>query len=298
MTQGQDASRGALRLDLLDPSISPLQRRRATSPYVASQGALARSSQRLWDYLHPRQRARVGAHLAGLLKQETPRIDSVQEDLVHTPEPVPAEKIEQLQHPEAGLRKITERPFDHEVYQQTQECSPQFFLRNVKRVTNSSDMFGRLFTVEVWRDPAQYKVEVGRGAALTWAPLALEDLSLWRLVEEATASRKAVINDIDWSEHRGRWKEGITRMSFFEQMGFLFETQRGEGRFAVDEDKVASSRKAVEEQRRRGAEEIARRDAEQTGAETKLSPEASKANLPDKYKDLPDHILKMIGLMD
>jgi hypothetical protein len=291
---------GGVRLDILDPNLSVIERRGGSGRHTASAaGRLASSSDRLWGYLARRQATRVGAHKNGLIAQDEPDLEVLDPDVAREYELIDPEKVQKLENPEVLLRPIKPRPLDQEVYGRLQDCTPQFFLRNVRRVTNETDMFGSPFKIEVWRNSADYRVEVGRGQGMTWTPPDIKQRLLWEDVQETTAQRKNVINDIDWAEYRGRWKEGITRMSFFEQFGFLFETERTEGRFTSDDQQVQASRARLEEEeRRKGAEEIARRDAEQTGAETQLASQAAKDALPDKYKDLPDHILRMIGMID
>lgn len=300
MADDPDQPSGGVRLDILDPKLSTIERRGGSGRHTASAaGRLAHSSDRLWGYLARRQATRVGAHKNGLIAQEPPNLEVLDPSVAREYELLPPDQIKKLENPEVLLRPLGQKPQDPEVYGQLQDCTPQFFLRNVRRVTNNTDMFGSPFKIEIWRDPQDYRVEVGQGQGLTWSAPDIQRRLLWEEVQDTTAHRKGIINQMDWAEHRGRWKEGITRMSFFEQFGFLFETERTEGRFTSDDQQVQASRARMEEeQRRKGAEEIARRDAEQTGAETKLQTQNAKEALPDKYKDLPEHILRMIGLID
>ncbi len=290
---------GGARLDILDPGLSPLQRRGKGGRHTASEyGPLAQSSGRLWDYLGRRQGARVGSHRKGLIAtaEADPKIELHKGEIARDHEVLTEEEYEAKQNPGVVLKEPGDVPLDPEIYNLMQRITPQYFLRNVKRVTNNTDMHGSPFIVELWRDSQQYAVSVGEGQALTFEPIKLEEEGVWNIIAHDTKERKAVLNELDWSQQRGHWNDGISRMSFFKNFAFLFETTRTAGRFETDEKQQEASRAKLEaeQKRQKGAEEIARRDAERTGAETQTAPKV----IPDKYKDLPEHVLKMIGLMD
>jgi hypothetical protein len=289
---------GGLRLDVLDVSIASTLRRGGAGRYTASQGGgLARAAERWFASLERRVRL-PGVHAGqGLIAQrDHSDFSAIQEELLETPELVPSERLDQLENPQVVLREPGLKQPDVAASIQMEECTPQFFLRNVQRVQRSYEMIGSVFKVEVWRDAADYNLGEQKIDLLNYAPPVFEEEWMSDIAADECRKQRAILRELDWGAYHGRWKEGVDSMSFFRRFNFLFETERVKGRFEEQGDADEAARLAREESRRaqEAAKELAQRDAEKVG-EAAVQP--NLAPVDDKWKNVPEHIRKMLGMM-
>jgi hypothetical protein len=176
-------------------------------------------------------------------------------------------------------------PPDPGLSKQLQQRSPQFSLRNVRRHVMDHNYPQVPWIIEVWRDAAEYAVEFGGEDVLTYQPAELGPSNPSRLImNEERVSNRAVLEELDWHDYHGRWKEGLTAASWYSQHGLL--EQRAKGRFAEDQ----GEKKVVSKPADTGF------DAAQ-GEEPVVPDSSDTSDVDPRLAGLPDEIKKMLGLL-
>jgi hypothetical protein len=184
------------------------------------------------------------------------------------------------------LKEPGEVDFSLEVWEQMQAKSPQFTLRNVIRHVMEHHYPHVPWLTEVWRDAEEYAVNFGGEDLLTYEPVDLPDEPEARVImsEERTAN-EAVIKALDWHDYHGRWKEGLTANTWYEQHGLV--QKKSKGRFAVDD----GDKKVVSKPASSGF------DASEGEARPTPKPQAAAPEADGRFDGLPDDIKKMLGLI-
>ena len=179
-------------------------------------------------------------------------------------------------------------PPDGELSAQLRQGSPQFFLRNIKRHVMDHHYPDVPWMTEVWRDRDEY-LAFGSQEVLTYQPVQLDSGNdARRIMKQEREKNTAVLRDLDWYDYHGRWKEGLTAESWYEQHGLLHK--KSAGRFATGEP----SKEIVSNPGHTGFDST----QTQTQTQTQTRPKKEQVAPPDpRFDDLPDDIKKMLGLL-
>jgi hypothetical protein len=200
---------------------------------------------------------------------------------------VDMDELEERARFQVVLKDPEDVPEDHELWQQLQQRSPQFFLRNVMRHVMDHHYPHVPWLTEIWRDAQEYAMTFGTDV-LTYqrADMSPSDEAR-RIIQDERANNREVIERLDWHDYHGRWKEGLTPHTWYEQHGLL--EQRGKGRFA--DDPVEKKKEVV------SMPAESRFDASQAQERPTPKPTTTAAEIDPRFENLPDEIKKMLGLL-
>lgn len=229
-------SGGALRLDILDPSIARtarLEDRPADAVSVSLTGTFARKHAAFHAALSSRHQ-RYGDYGAKI----GPRHDHLNFAAKSLIEPVELkaidlDKVEAMRRPQFFFKWPRPKEVGWEVEGQLENITPQFFLRNIRRMELSRNPMASQFLPEIWRDNEEYGVELGPDKVLTYAPPSLlEDKLSWHRLQELRGERDELLEELDWFEYHGRWRENFASALRLPIPMGLVEDERVKGRFA------------------------------------------------------------------
>ncbi len=229
---------GALRVDILDPSIARIAawaERSRDATLVSPTGALATANTRLFESL---ERRKTWHRSLGM--QVCQRHDN--DNFVPEPAIEPfnmiissPKKMAAMWNVQFFFRKPKQRPPDPDLKTKMEEITPQFFLRNLRRAQHETNLPYVPFRDEFWRDNEEYATEFGADQVLTYEPIDMDLTPSWVTVDDNRNDLKAVLYDLDWFEKHGAWREGF-KPSARPRSIHSYEQIREKGRFAKPDE--------------------------------------------------------------
>lgn len=218
-----------------------------------------------------------------------PLIGPPHEDFVRAPDlglqitMVDLDEIEARATFQVVLKEPGLKDFSLEIWEQMQQKSPQFTLRNVIRHVMEHHYPEIPWVMEMWRDAEEYEHSFGGEDLLTYEPAQLEAIPARGIMSEERAQNLAVLRDLDWHDYHGRWKEGLTNQTWYEQHGLL--KKKHKGRFAEDEGEKAVVSKP------------AGQGFDASEGEARPTPKPAAPETDARFDGLSDDIKKMLGLL-
>ncbi len=282
---------GGLRTDILDPSIARLRPESVRARWSASAtGTLAQACHKMRAYHQHRTGLRLGAHKGRGLIAQHPLEDFVSPfELRERPPILSDARVEELSEMYVGTKPPGEKPVDLNVYNDLQRRVPQFSLRNVQRLEMRMYLPHVPFQIEVWREASEHDiVQVHQELLAYCAPdLAREDLL--EIMAEERQNIQEVLWGISWEEQAGNWRNPEKfRDAFIERFRGVFARQRSRGRFEDDTDR--------ERERVQREEHVDASVAEPVAKPRPKAPLAAPKEVPEKFKHVPPHVRRMLGL--
>jgi len=232
---------GAIPPGVLDPDIARHARelRGPDDLYASPLGALARSGQRFWRFIHHRHlRALNSLHYDGLAHtRQHDRFVRDHEATLPAVTMVDLDEINQRWWTEFALKEPTEKPQPDEVETNVKECTPQFFLRNIMRLEHEVGLPVPPYQIEVYFDPSEHERIETYDYVANFRPPEVDLDEAARVVAEFRTLHNQLIYDADWESIHGNnaWRNPDQEIPIF-ALFMPKALKRLRGRFATPEE--------------------------------------------------------------